>query len=490
MLQEREQWMTEGDWKEEFLASANRSLIHFALAFFPDAFTDPFCPPIHYEMVRVIDAKGYRQKAVAAPRGVGKSTLGNTVNILRRSLMGYNRYILIVSNTLEQAISHLRAIKKQLQENPMILGIFGDQRGERWREEEIVLKNGCRIRALGSGQQVRGQREGFDRPDYVVIDDFESDQSVTSETTLDTLTNWWASDLRNSLNRHTGEELMLGTVLSDKAILTSQLDNPACLSVRLELFDANYKSAWPEVYPDERIAEMKAQAERQGTLDRLWADMRNVATAAENAKFRREWFKNWVDVAPGSNMGPAGVWEMPRFIIIDPARTMQKTSDYSAVCVVALPYWGEVYLLDFECDRKVNDALYVQIVDLAKRWKINEIYVETNGINDYITDPLEKFLIRNGVIASVTGVHATAAKEDRIMGLIPLYKMGQVYHPPGKEGLIEDQLLQFPRSKYDDLMDCFAYVNKIQTDRGIGRAPLVKGGVYYGNDEELREPAV
>lgn len=476
--------------KIAYLEQADQSLLHFAVAFFPEAFTDPFCATIHLPMVEVADATHWAdgrritRKAVAAPRGAGKSTLLNTVDVIRKAVMRRKKYILICSYTDDLAEEHLGTIKEQLETNEKLIEIFGELKGDKWTNNEIRLANGCKIRALGAGGKVRGRRQGWSRPDYALFDDFESRESVQSELILERLKSWRSSDVRNSLDKHTGEEMFVGTVLAGNAILQQDLEDPNVLSVRLELFNDKYESAWPEVYSNERIAQMRDDAIYEGKLDEFWADFRNIPIAGESQKFKHEWFKIW----------PKDLnWQvLPRFMIVDPARTAKKTSDYSSFCVVGLPFHGEVYLLDMFNDRKVTEAFYEEIYQYAVRWMVNIIYVETNGLDDYILDPLQKYLRRRGLLALVEPMRApsTTSKQDRIFGLVPLYKLGQIYHPDTEARReLESQLLAHPFSKFDDLADCFSYVNKVMTDRHIGFVSD-PSSVYVGSDALLNQGGI
>ena len=101
--------------------------------------------------------KGTRS-AIAAPRGHAKSTVMSLQNVLHAALYGYKRYILLVSDTEAQAVSFLDAIKNELETNEHILADFGEQPGKTWKTSSIVLANGCRIDAVGSGQKLRGRR--------------------------------------------------------------------------------------------------------------------------------------------------------------------------------------------------------------------------------------------------------------------------------------------------------------------------------------------
>ena len=110
------------------------------------------------DAARILSKTGTRT-AVAAPRGHAKSTVMSLKNALHAALYGYKRYILLVSDTETQAVGFLDAIKTELEENPRILRDFGEQPGKKtWKTSSILLANGCRIDAVGSGQKLRGRR--------------------------------------------------------------------------------------------------------------------------------------------------------------------------------------------------------------------------------------------------------------------------------------------------------------------------------------------
>ena len=99
-------------------------------------------------------------------------------NVLHAALFGYKRYILLVSDTEAQAVSFLDAIKNELETNERILADFGEQPGKTWKTGSILLSNGCRIDAVGSGQKLRGRRNYERRPDLILCDDIENDEGV------------------------------------------------------------------------------------------------------------------------------------------------------------------------------------------------------------------------------------------------------------------------------------------------------------------------
>ena len=161
---------------------------HFGRYYLPHYFTRP-SPPFHRQLdtlwkrrvmkgmdpvteaAAMLAAPGKRS-AVAAPRGHAKSTVMTLKNVLHAALYGYKQYILLISDTETQAAGFLESIKYELETNPRILRDFGEQMGKKtWKTSSILLRSGCRIDAVGTGQKLRGRRNYQRRPDLILCDD-------------------------------------------------------------------------------------------------------------------------------------------------------------------------------------------------------------------------------------------------------------------------------------------------------------------------------
>ena len=54
----------------------------------------------------------------------------------------------------------------------------------------------------------------------------------------------------------------------------------------------------------------------------------------------------------------------------------------------------------------------------------------------------------------------------RISSLAPFYHRGQILHNKHMTGTLEEQLIMFPRSRKDDVMDIMAYVVELLMEGG------------------------
>ncbi len=86
------------------------------------------------------------------------------------------RYVLLVSNSEDNAIRLLMPYKANLEYNKRIIQDYGLQMSPgNWQMGEFVSLDGVAFRALGAGQSPRGTRNEERRPDIILFDDVDTD---------------------------------------------------------------------------------------------------------------------------------------------------------------------------------------------------------------------------------------------------------------------------------------------------------------------------
>ena len=111
---------------------------------------------------------------------------------LHAVVYGYKHYILLLSDSSEQAEGFLDEIKTELEENADLIEDFGSLKGEKtWRSNGILTKNDIKVEAIGSGKKVRGRKHRNWRPDLIVLDDIENDENVNTPEQRKKLKSWF-----------------------------------------------------------------------------------------------------------------------------------------------------------------------------------------------------------------------------------------------------------------------------------------------------------
>jgi phage terminase large subunit-like protein len=340
-------------------------------------------------------------------------------------------------------------------------------RGDIWRADMLTFRNGVKIKAIGATGQARGRRNlDMSRPDFALGDDMESKETAASPDQTAKIMTFWLADVLGSLNPDTGWAQLWGTFLSGGAMLPKLCAAHPERSCVVELFDDNYKSRYPEVFPDAWIEQKRQAAVKEGKLDELWAEYRNKTMAAENQKFKQEMFGYWDGVRENLDRD-----ELVVVLIGDPGHTSTLTADGSAIHVVGFTEHGTILDLEYVNVRATNADFYEEIARLVKSWDIGEVYVDDVGVKEYLTTPLRQYLATKGLWCEVFKVPSRGSKHERMLALRPLYLADRIKHNAQQCLEMESQLLAFPKSEHDDLHDCLAYAPFVAEAKGLGLIP-------------------
>lgn len=216
---------------KEVIEECKCNLELFGKTFFPRIFTGDFCD-FHREVfksledyvINKLDEKYYYVRA--APRGHGKSQILSFLFPIWCICYGYAKNILIVSDSSEQAMQFIMAIRDELEDNETLRQAYGDMVGNRvWANAKIQTINKVQIVGKGAGQKLRGIKYGHYRPDVIIVDDLENDEAVETEAQRQKLLNWFQKALI-PCGSTTEKIIYIGTVLNYESLLNRLLTSP------------------------------------------------------------------------------------------------------------------------------------------------------------------------------------------------------------------------------------------------------------------------
>lgn len=138
-----------------------------------------------------------RKINLIGPRGGAKSTIGTLSYILQAAVEGWEPYIWIVSDTKQQAQTHLENVKVELVDNLALASCYPQAvgRGPRWQAAAMELTNGVVIESFGTGQRIRGRRRREHRPTLIVCDDLQNDSHIASAAQRESTRRWFHGTL-------------------------------------------------------------------------------------------------------------------------------------------------------------------------------------------------------------------------------------------------------------------------------------------------------
>lgn len=91
-------------------------------------------------------------------------------------------FMLLVGETETKAKKLISGIQAQLQFNRRLINDYGEKfKYGDWSNGDFTTKDGVKFMALGFGQNPRGAREEYRRPDYIVVDDVDNKKHVNND---------------------------------------------------------------------------------------------------------------------------------------------------------------------------------------------------------------------------------------------------------------------------------------------------------------------
>jgi len=448
-----------------------------AKTFFADHCYRPFCS-LHDEIFSILDDDSIRAAAICCPRGFGKTTLLGLVFPAKKILFQEVHYVLLISATASKAIKDLKTLSSELLTNDRIKKVFGGVQGKQWAEGsgELELSTGIKIEAKGAGAQIRGLKYKQYRPDLILIDDLENAEGVRNEERRKQLKEWLFADVMNSIDLRKTRVVLLGTLLHEDSILANLIDENAAppdefddeamaeaaarekfKTVRLEACDDQYETTWPDYISTAEIKAKAAAYEKRGMLDVFYREYRNLPIAAEGAAFTAAYFKRYQEDFKELN-------RLDNVVIIDPAKTTNISSNPSAIVGIGFDsVKNRIYFRDCIKRKLHPEEIYQLACEMADRIGTCNIGIEVTSLNEFVTYPFQTYLKTKTKYYNLVELKARGKKEERIAALVPFYRIGAIYHNVNLaiRGPLETQLVSFPRSKEDDVMDAFAYMIKM-----------------------------
>ena len=422
-------------------------------------------PEVHFEIYDLLQDKEAKKLAIALPRGLAKSTIASFIYILWEILHkppDRDLFAVLISESRSQSINYLTRIKNTLDHNKKIkryFGNLGSDTAERWREDDIILANGARVLALGTGQKVRGLIKDDTRSNIIVLDDFESEMNANTAEARAFNRKWITEAVIPSLSQQDGRIIAIGTIISEDCFLQWVKDAPDWKVIWKSIIDENGNSIWEEMYPMEKIEEIRQGFEHMGNTSGFFQEYMNQPQSPDDAPFRPEYIHTYDGKIEEIN----GEWYVNYngekrlvylFLGIDLASAISAHSDYTVMTTIGIDADGYQFIVDM-VRVKCNPAEHPKmIIDLFKKWHHRGVYIESQAYQESCRMTTRQMMLEEGIY--IPGIekkitHRTN-KSQRLIGLVPLMAQGKlIFRPNDLEA--EREFLAFPRGKHDDILD-------------------------------------
>lgn len=178
-------------------------------------------------------------------RELAKSTR-TMMEVLKLVLTKKKKNVLLVSNSLDNAIELLQPYKNILEANQRIIQDYGlQEKPGTWELNKFTTRKGASFRAIGAGQSPRGTKKNENRPDVILIDDIDTDQDCRNPEMIKTRWNWVEQALIGT--RSISKPMLIifcGNIIAKYCCITEAIKK-ADKSDVVNIRDGKGRSTWP-----------------------------------------------------------------------------------------------------------------------------------------------------------------------------------------------------------------------------------------------------
>lgn len=399
-----------------------------------------------------------------APRGHGKSTIGDVDFCITKVLRNPDIRIMIGSKTQTQASAFLKEIRTHFEQNVNLIRIFGDWKKSRdnvWNDKEFtvnrrtVIKKEATVSALGASGAVVSKHF-----DIIIGDDLVGFENARTEAQRKVLNEWFYSSLYPTLEPD-GEIHILGTRYSPMDLyedLIKSKNYKVNVQQAITVKDGQEYSLWESKFSLEKLRSIREEA----GLIIFNMQYQNNTELAKGKIFKYKYFKHFEEYEVDYDLNRVRVkvldsqgvpyWIPVRIYMgADLAISEDETSnnDYFVLTVIGVDKNKNVYVLDYLKERLTFNAQLNAMLDYGKNKfpMVERIGVETVQYQKSLAQE-----IRRLSLLPVVNIQTSKDKVTRAMRRSALFENGKVWFRIGMDDL-EECLLLFPEVDHDDLFD-------------------------------------
>ncbi len=398
----------------------------------------------------------------------GKSSIITFGQTVRDILRNPEITVGIFSHTRPVAKDFLGQIKFEFEHNDLLRQCYPDVLWKNPRVQAPVwsLDKGIVVRRKNNPKEatveawglVDGQPTGKHFA-LIVYDDVVTRESVTTPEMIAKVTEAWALSL--NLGARGGKRRYIGTRYHSNDTYRAIMERGAAVP-RIHPATCDGGAGGEPVLLSSAVLREKRAA--MGV--HVFGCQMLLDPRADVARgFQEKWLRFW---RPGDGAF-AGTAHLNRYIVVDPAGSRKKNSDYTVILVVGLGPDKNWYLVDGVRDRLNLSGRAEALFRLHRAYAPLAVGYEQYGMQADV-EFIEAEQERRNYRFTITPLGGSVPKADRIMALGPYFEQGRFYLPArcpfaDHEGrwhdLVRefiDEYLAFPVTSHDDMLDCLARI--------------------------------
>lgn len=352
------------------------------------------------------------------------------MEVMYLALNGEIHNLLLISNSSDNAERLLMPFMIEFESNLRIRHDYGQQeKPGSWEVGEFVTLSGVAFRSLGAGQSPRGTRNESFRPDFILVDDIDTDEETRNPERIKKKWSWIEQALIPTVSVSGDYRILFnGNVIARDCCITRAMEKANHVDI-INIRNKNGKSSWPEKNSEE--------------------DIDQILSIVSTASAQKEYFNNPVsegDIFSQMIWGKIPPLSKFKFLIAygDPAPSNSKNKKGSFKGLFLMGYYeGNFYVITGYLDHVVNDEYvnwYYYLKDFVGEKTQVYNYIENNTLQDPFYEQvfIPLFATKaqgNGYIGILPDDRKKPDKFSRIEGnLEPLNRQGRLILNEAEKG--------------------------------------------------------
>jgi len=478
-------------------------------------FSNPKSRPLtwmHRAITNAVDAIGldgsplYKRIVICGPRGLGKTSLVLKGTGCQRTAFQRMSFAVYMTADFNLASRKTHGLRQFFKGSQWVHENFGqpvtrdDVSGIRLHDSDKAFTirfpsdnpeyQGTAWIPRGLTQSVRGIGDD-DRIQFLLVDDIDNPRKFRSELSMAQIQEIFFADTLPAIDEHyeNTQVIYCGTMSHDDCIAAKLKDMPGWKSVWLSMCDDNFKTVCPEWYSQEFVDQKIAEFKSIGRMDIFYREYMGKPGYGIDQPFKEEMFRQYDGKVEGA-----------AYVIIDPA----KKRDGASETAIGLEIVNGRGIFVEEADSEhwgYNEWQYKVLQKIQRNGRVAKVYIEDDGGNEQLTEPLRNFLSSHGCGIDVEPLRSRTGKEDnagvsgskdaRILSLVLPYTEGRIHHKRGMCAKLEQRLLDYRpgmaavKGKPIDIIDMHGYIHQVMKKEGLSFAPGVAKGEKRKTVDEL-----
>jgi hypothetical protein len=299
------------------------------------------------------------------------------VEICKLALTGQVHNVLLISNSQDNAVRLLAPFMANMEANPRIIQDYGGQKTlGAWEAGEFTCRCGCSFRAIGAGQSPRGTRNKNFRPDFILIDDIDTDEECRNAERIKTKWKWLEEALIPTMSVSGNYRVLFnGNIIANDCCITRARDKAKSL---------------PQIGYFDRV-DIRGKDGLSSWAKNSEEDIDMFLSLVSMSAAQKEFFNN--PVAEGEVFKDVAYGKVPalskfKFLVIygDPApgESKNKKSSTKSVCLLG-KLGGKLYVVKCFIERGLNSEFiewYVSLLEYVGGRAPVYCWMENNKLQD------------------------------------------------------------------------------------------------------------